>query len=306
MDPFEWSDGKRVEERLTCSDAAGSGLSISSYTDFYNVDLKVWNYEGSIFDLLKQFSGAPFNELYVDTGDTLVSLHGDGVPFLNQELNKDQVHIIYRPTPYSDRTIIDLQADQGILNKLDINDLPGHTITDYDIVDKSLGFNTKNTYSIYSIIPMANMIGETDGQMFIPPLYDPVALNKYGHKPLEIKIGGWDTNKDDNFADQGRKLEILAKTWFQNNERYLEGHFKIKGKSEVRIGHRLDYKSIDVVIEERDEEGYYYINAVDNEWEYGNEFVTRIGVNRGTTNILSKDFNKQVINIREFDRVGTI
>ena len=300
--PFTWSNGKKISDLLTCTQKRDiGGLSISAYTDFYNINFTNWSFEGSIFDCLKQFSGPPFNELFVDTGDTVVSLHRDGEPegaldptYVQEKLPKGKCHVIFRPTPFNDETIIKPESFD-VVNKLDIADLFGHVISDFDIVDKNLGMSRKEMYSIYMVHPKANLIDVSSSQYFIPPLYDSVALNKYGHNPFDVKLGGWDASKNLSFETEGESLQKLAKSWFMNNDRYLNGYFKIKGRSEIRIGHRLDYIA-EGNMDDEEEEGYYYITAVDQEWSFGREYTTRVGVKRGTSNILKKFFEKKVIN----------
>jgi hypothetical protein len=288
--PFSWADGESIPQKLTCEYAAGMGLTNNSYTDFYNVAFKSWNQEGSIFDLMKQFSGAPFNELFVDTGGTTVSIDKDRP---SVELYRDQVHTIYRPSPFTDDTVI--QTD--IENKLDINDLPYHEITDADIVDKDLGIGKNEMYSIYMVYPMANLVDTSSGAYFSPPEIDSVALNRYGHRPLTIPLGGWDDSQDGgNFTEQSRKLQRLARSWYQNNDKYLTGTIKIKGREMMRVGHRLDYVSNGGRMIDPEDEGYYYINGLDDIWKYGQNYESTAYVARGTSKILRKDFNTDLIN----------
>jgi len=296
IEAFQWADGQRMDQKLTCSKTVGKGLSVSAYSDFYSVNFKNWNFEGNMFEMLKTFTIPPFNELFVDTGGAPVSLHRDGDAYLNQPLTENQCHVIFRPSPFDDKTITSIN---GLTSRLDISDLPGHTIDDNLITGKDLGFSKDKVYTMYESYPMANLVDVSSGKYYVPPLYDEVALKRYGHIPLEVPVDGWDVGNDEkvDFTTASKNLQKILYSWFRNNDKYLTGSFKFKGNSEVRIGHRIDYKATrDGIIDEPEEEGYYYVTGVDQSWNYkANTYSTTARVERGTSNELKKDFNKTAI-----------
>jgi hypothetical protein len=269
---FTWSNSKTLSDLMEVD----AGVSQDMYCDEYNLSFKAHNFEGAIWDFMKQFVGVPLNEIFVDTGGRELSLSSSQQ---REKLSEGKCHLICRPTPYDDEKVLDLDKTYS---KLKISEIAGHTIDDRFIVSKDLGYSRVKMYTIYMCYPMAGIIDVDAGKYFIPPTYDPDAIPKYAHNPLEVVINGWDSGKESDFTSMATKLQEKLYQWYRNRDEHLYGSIVIKGRSDIRVGQRLDYRrDPDGNIDDNTEEGYYYITAVNQDWIYGEPYKTTLTVDRG-------------------------
>jgi hypothetical protein len=68
---------------------------------------------------------------------------------------------------------------------------------------------------------------------------------------------------------------LLLDHWYQHNQEYLNGSMTLRAFPEIRVGYRLD-------IAERHES--YYVESVQNRWQYPNAMTTTVQLSRGQRN----------------------
>ena len=288
---FKFSDGKRMDQKLLCSYSSTGGVSTQNYLNAYPTTFEAWNNEGAIWNFLDTFATKPLNELYIDTGGCDIRLN-------NKEqikiLPEGQAQVIFRPSPFDD-------SKTGIfgnaVSHLSIHDLPTNNIFEEDVTECNLGFGRNNIPSIYRVYPMTGLIPISSSGIFVNPLYDEVALKRYGHKPFILNVDAFDpssTSAGNNFSKMSEEFQTKLYNWHRNNDKYLTGSFVIKGNEKIRIGQKLNYgldeNDVQYPVNEPYERGYYYTVGVEQNYEYGSSFKTTVHVDRGVSLKRLEDF----------------
>lgn len=132
------------------------------YVDYFQKHLKYGNnndklydttafvsYSGNLWNLLKEFKDAPFNEMF-------------------WEVVNDKPTFIFRPTPF---------------NESDWNNLLRIEIKDIDIISEDLGISDIETYTVFKV-ESESFVGETETMLL--PIWYPPYYNKYGLTKLSI------------------------------------------------------------------------------------------------------------------------
>ena len=240
--------------------------------------------------------------MFVDTGDAQLSLHnsnGGGTTYLDEKLIPKKVHVVFRPTPYSDKEV-DGETDVELLY---MQDLPQNSIDDGEVIEKRLKIGRNGTPSLYTVVSGVGFIGETQGKYFTVPQYDTRALELYGHNPMVVSMENFDTSKPGvikNMEQVSREYQKRLKNWFRNCDRFLIGTIKLKGNEELRVGQALNYeRRPDGRIEDSIEEGRYYIRGVDHDYTFGVGFYTTADLDRGTSKSFINEMKKGAVKPRK-------
>jgi hypothetical protein len=308
------------EGRLLSITSGTGALAKVIYGNYYPLLFTPYGYDGDLLNLMKTVTSSPFNELYVETGGTDIVLgnlrDGSGNEIANFN-NKDNIagitidfgtpgkrvvrlpegraYIVMRPTPFDDTDLTVQPTNMESL--LAMQDLISHQVDDSIIVSKQLVQSKNSIPSFYHVMPGTGLSKLGGGIHFVNPEYDEKALRRYGHNPLEVKLGAFDIHNK-NFGlggmrDLCTRFQKKLRSWYSISDRLLTGTVTIKGNENIRIGHRLDYiKTDNGKIEDEFEEGKYYINSVIQTYQYGGSFVTKCGLKRGLSKKLISALRK--------------
>ena len=136
--------------------------------------LTFYQYQGGLWEYLRELRNAPFNELF-------------------WEIYDDHPTMISRPTPF---------------NPDNWSKLPTYTVEDENLIDENVGRSDVETYTMYSV--KAESIADNLDKVFGEPIWYKPFYKKYGLKRLNviskyIKIG--DTNSPTSQAIREEKRE---------------------------------------------------------------------------------------------------
>jgi len=333
--PFQFADGSKIQDKFvalqdtntsytvilgegtdqlvpTGVSLVGKGaISHTCNNDNFLMQFSMLSTQCDLYNYLKHLLNAPFNELFVDTGDTTHVLTSGSVA----QLAQGKVYLVLRPTPFDDRNLdsnvivpdamknndnTSTTATKVIsdpynipslvsMNDLIDNPLTCHVITDDDWIEKDLGMGRNMKPSTYYAMPSGGVVTALQGKAMIPPLYDDIALRKYGYNPMQFNLNAINFNVPQE-TDQAGMVQVCqafqnkAYMWYRNLDRFLRGSIVLKGDETIRIGHVLKYERTDFgEIEETYHEGYYYIVGVTNRWIYGQNYTTLATVERGVS-----------------------
>lgn len=167
------------------------------------------DYQGSLWELLKEVKNAPFNELF-------------------WEIYNDKPTLVLRPTPF---------------NELDWSKLEITEIDDINIVSENIGRSDLETYTVYSV-KATSFIGEVDLSGNFPLWYKPYYL-KYGLSRLQVNTKFIDTSGVDSNAVLIAKQQDIFNWNIKNN--FMEnGTITVMGSNKYKVGSRATIKSTGV------------------------------------------------------------
>jgi hypothetical protein len=314
--PFEYSDGKKAQDKLIVkqnsdspfevkiglgSDQISTGITLNGkgavstkcYNDNFLMQFSMMQQQCDLFNYVKQLTNSPFNELFIDTGGTEHYLSSNETI----KLEEKKVYLIFRPTPYDDKNVnkeLKISGDK-LDSLLDVNDLlkKSHKITDDEIISKDLDIGRNSIPSTYYAIPKGGLVLFSQAKQFCPPFYDDKILRRYGYNPMQFDLSAISFYQKDETNQAGitkicDMFQKKAYSWFYNNDKYMKGSFQIRGNSNIRIGQVLEYVKNDIgEIEDEYQEGYFYIRGVKDSWSFGKRYISTITVDRG---ISKKEF----------------
>jgi hypothetical protein len=196
------------------------------------------NYEGSFWQFLDTFAETPLHELYagVFSRNELEALSGNYMRRA-QVFNEDQAQagVVVRPSPFPFATP-DGQVDFSEWTRLPINDLTANLKNPTGV---NLAASADATVSFVKLQPKNFVLDEMSAVLFVMPLVDETAWQRFGYKPLN-----WSTwlftpdmakEKADEYFD---RLNWRMATQNSNMHRYMSGSFPLRLSPRVRIGTR--------------------------------------------------------------------
>lgn len=201
----------------------------------------ILEYQGSLWNLLKELQNAPFNEMFWDIKDSKPTL-------------------IMRPTPF----------DKELWEALE-----SYYLDPQIYIDDDLGKSDLETYTMFSV-SCRSYIAPVDefSALGAKPLWYEPYYNKYGIKRLEVStlyanyadISDAKTSKDviTNYAKD-------LFNWNIKNNSMVNGTISVMGSNKYKIGTVLTTK----------ENGSYYIESVTHKFTIYDNFTTQLGVTRG-------------------------
>jgi hypothetical protein len=235
---YEWSTGIELFKIAKYNFKPRPGVVMMDSTGLVNC-------QGSLWALMKEVGESPFFELYWE----IVS----GYPTL-----------ILRPTPFS---------------KEDWVMLPQFEITDEHVVMDEIGRSDIETYTLYSV-GMKALFAEGDAYKTtgLKPLWNEAYSKKYGIRRLhtESAYTAVADNQIEETADVMRKLQTDLYNWNIKNNSMYNGTLIVMGSNQYKVGHKLQYKSV-----EDGGELTYYIRSVTHNFVNFSNWVTQLGVVRG-------------------------
>lgn len=198
-------------------------------------------YQGSLWNLLKELQNAPFNEMYWEVLE-----------------NKPTFYV--RETPF---------------NEQNWNSLNKSVLVDKDIVEDNTGKSDLETYTLYSVSCRTYMssIDEAGTLGCLPLWYEPY-FPKYGIKRLQVSsLYAMYANKSDTQTaseDVSSYMKDLY-NWNIKNNSMQNGTITVKGSNKYKVGERL----------ETPEGYEFYVESVTHSFTIYDSFTTQLGVTRG-------------------------
>lgn len=163
------------------------------------------DYQGSLWQLLKEVKNAPFNEMF-------------------WEVYNDKPTLVVRPTPF---------------NQNDWNKLQRIQIKDQDIINENLGRSDLETYVVYSV-KATSFIGNMDIDGLFPLWYPPF-YSKYGINRLQVNSKFLGYGEDSTSVILGKQHDIF--NWNIKNNSMENGTITVKGSNLYKIGTRIILES---------------------------------------------------------------
>lgn len=199
-------------------------------------------YQGSLWNLVKELQNSPFNELYWEIND--------GFPTL-----------FLRPTPFNERHWNALQRIE---------------VFDEDIIEDNTGRSDLETYTLYSV-GCRTYMSDVDqlGTLGYMPLWYKPYYGKYGIKRLNVtSLYAMYASRDD--TNTVKKL-VTSYTqdlfnWNIKNNSMYNGHILVKGSNKYKLGSRLFIPSQNME---------YYVESVVHNFNILESFTTQLGITRG-------------------------
>lgn len=165
------------------------------------------------------------------------------------------------------------------------------SISTQDIIEDSVG---RSDHAVYNFFSMYTSTAMQESQKYsfqnILPIVTPISVERNGLRVMEITTKFADHTRDDICGNEAIKTAglgsgqvernlirwaLLLDHWNQHNNEYLDGQITLKGMPEIRVGYRLDWL---------DRSESYYVEGVENKWQYGKELTTTVSVSRGQRN----------------------
>ena len=301
IQPFQFADGTKIQDRFisvlqdkssfitneTQSVIQGPGaISNNTYADEYPINFAMSFVGGSLSSFLQNIVASPFNELFVETGDTSIIVNNSTIGEV--ELKRDKVYVVFRPTPFDDPNF-DIE---GPVSKLAINNLINYEIDDTVIKQIDLNMNRNQKFGVYYVSPSNETLGFVQGKFYTPGEYDELAIRRYGYSTMDVKLGGYEVSGESssgNIESLVSDFQKKLRSWFERSDEFLQGTFVLKGDERLRVGNKLSYvRDESGKIQNNYEEGYYYITGLTHDWTYGKGFTSVVNVERGVSKKIFK------------------
>lgn len=254
-----------VEDNLKFPSGAGRVDYVRKYLDFdseyvsrslilrYHTSFSaLYGIEGEVnlWQLLKDFSLPPFNELYFEYEDSKAYLH-------------------FRNTPFNG-TIGASTNEWGSLES--------KVISRQYLNKVSLSKSASNIYTCY-VVNLAEW-GLSEGSLIASGKveYDSRYFGKYLYKPLKLNLpfpatSNEDSRKLDDVKISVKNYGLTLKNWYKRNDEYLSGSIGVMASiKNIEIGSRIGIENLD---------WEFYVDAVSVSWSYQSSVNENLQVSRG-------------------------
>lgn len=162
------------------------------------------------------------------------------------------------------------------------------TIVDTDVTGSSLGRSDQDIFNLFELYS-TDVLQQNWKYLLndILPVLTPVSIARHGLRlhQLTTKFANYARDQlcsaGSSAVDSGAirrnliRWALLIDQWYQHNPEYLSGTITMRGRPDVRVGYRLDWKT-------RNES--YYVEKVDQQWEILKPLITSVQVSRGQRN----------------------
>lgn len=232
---YSFADGTTLYKRLQ--------LSLSSNPTYTVLDVSsILNYQGSLWNLMKEIQNAPFNEMFF-------------------EIKNDNPVIIMRETPFNENTWANIEST---------------TVRDVDLVKSSLGRSDIETYTLYSVNCSVMYSGGNSNTSFgyVPLWYEPY-FSKYGIKRLSVTslyamYAGSTDAEDANLKTMKCTYDLF--NWNILNNKMYNGFIVVKGSNKYHLGMKITLE---------EDNRTYYVESVQHVFNIFGTWQTKLGLTRG-------------------------
>jgi LysM repeat protein len=248
-------------------------------------------YEGSIWNLMERVNIKPFTEMFIDTRDRWEVANDIGVPAtVNGSVEEDSSHAkgqlsedkgkwAYPPARFGEKDggQVLLTYRNTPFDKVDWEKLRSHEVEAVDVDQETLSYSDSENYNLFWAGSTLSPFG-IDLKQVAPPLINEDNITRYGLSPLEVSVEGLLLDKSTTGEQSialdklSKELNTRLKVWYQNNINYLSGSLALRGKGSVKVGQRLNYKTIN---------REFYIESVTQNFQVYGSFSTQCGITRG-------------------------
>lgn len=222
--------------------------------------------QGFLWNLLKQNSNEPINELFVE--------------LIHDKNNVVKPTIVLRPYPYTTNAF-DNPGNLGALPL--ITDIPRVRITDKEIIFDDVGNSDHVRFNFILLTSSSpefineNLIADVIGSNEVP-VVDQQSINKYGLRLRTdtTEFAAFNNGLKEKFDPILLKhMNFLLAHWWLGAHRLESGTLKIVGNLDVEIGKTIE------ITNKYDEKYLYYIEGYDHQWEYPKLWTTTLKLTRG-------------------------
>lgn len=219
-------------------------LSLTANPNYKILDVSgLLNYQGSMWQLLKEIQNAPFNELFWEIDD------------------KEFPTLYLRPTPF---------------NKDKWNNLPYTEIIDEEYISDSIGRSDLETYTLYSVNCMTMLSEDNQTNSFgYLPLWYPKYFPKYGIRRLNVvSLYTMYASKEDAEATEAVCMEATQDlfNWNIKNNSMFNGNITVRGSNRYKVGSRVMLLCDGIE---------FYVEGVTHVFNLFNTYQTQLSVTRG-------------------------
>ena len=218
-------------------------LKLSARPDYTLIDVSsLLNYQGSLWQLMKEIQNAPFNEMF-------------------WEIEDDEATLCVRPTPFS-------QSNWNALSSFEI--------LDEEIMTDGLGRSDLETYTLYSVncSTMLSASSATSSFGYVPLWYPPY-FKKHGVKRLDVvSMYLMYAGPEDKDTTSTRSMECTQDlfNWNIKNNSMYNGNLLVRGSNRYKLGSKATLKS------ERME---LYIEGITDIFNVFDSYTTQLALTRG-------------------------
>ena len=226
----------------------------------------------------QKWSDPQFMELFTDLWEVSSNardLAGEIVPIAptpEKELDVDQttMAVILRPRPFPHN------AGQDLRDSAWFTELETYEVTPWELLTRSVGRGGAERKNAFFV--RAKAIQENAGTNIdlAAPLWDVQDIRRFGLRRLDVQSNYLATDDDLIGMTQGQRQRI--RDWYALNPYFYNGQITFAyGRPDIRIGTKL--RVLGSQSDEEDET--YYIETVQNAWNYRQGLRTGVGVTRG-------------------------
>lgn len=189
-------------------------LKLAASPDYTLIDVSnLLNYQGSLWQLMKEIQNAPFNEMF-------------------WEIENEKPTLCLRSTPFS----------KDLWNGLGTTE-----ILDEEIINDSLGRSDLETYTLYSVScsTMLSSTSATSAFGYVPLWYPPY-FKKYGVRRLDaVSMYSMYAGSEDQDKANDRSMTCTRNlfNWNIKNNSMYNGTLVLRGSNRHKLGSRITLKS---------------------------------------------------------------
>lgn len=245
--------------------------------------LNAYQYEGSIWNLMERACSKPFFELFVDTREetenVIIGTIEESSSIGKSKVVKEKGGYAYPPMLFgSDNSVARVYFRVTPFDKPFWEQLKTHRVTSEDVIDRDLSRSGLEVYNLFWAGTTITPFNDFDLKAIAPPYISTTLVERYGLKPLEVNIEGFELARDQQskqavtLTELSKKWSRILKAWYEINHRYKSGNLSVRGKGDYKIGQRF-------IWEDRDLE--FYIEGVSHTFNVFTNWTTNLTVTRG-------------------------
>lgn len=237
--------------------------------------------------------GLDLSNVYILDGEASLQFQPFGPVFAQKKEGQSQYRAIYnyeKIPRISKKEIPSLAPTGCFFNKISkpLKHLDVVEIGNEDVIQSNLGRSdndTFNLFALYATNPLIEIYKYILRDIF--PIITPAQIARHGLRAMEVKTVFANFGRSNICEDEGSVVNraairrnlvrwgLLLDHWNQHNIEYLSGTVQLRGRPEIRVGYRLDWR-------ERNES--YYVESVNHVWRYPGAMTTTLKLSRGQRN----------------------
>jgi hypothetical protein len=310
-------NNRRATEYL--SDRANIDPRLQNYVSMFQAPMAMFMFRGAPWQAMQQMAPKPFVECWVDTVGTRAYLTVRRPPFARgpgatkgfREIAQTMAEAA-NPSPEYGAMVALLADVDGVTAWDEFTEMPCavvdggyHTISGWEVMQsvfaRSAGEAITMFQSIDGIITAGGNAppGEFD---VAPVLYDVAGASRYGTHVMQVLLPwGYDDRRNMSVwnspaggpvnletgnrtvfrkyeVDETNKALSIVETvrsyyFYRDNPEYLSGSLTVRGRPEIRVGDRVRLPEAGDLI--------FYVESVEQVFQVGQPYITRMGLSRG-------------------------